>query len=63
MRQPRHISQPSDLAPGIKSWVDNCLIPILVKDYLTEAQKTLATEAESVSHSAGEVTSPPEVNQ
>lgn len=63
MRQPRHISQPSDLAPGIKSWVDNCLIPILVKDYFSGAQKILATEAHSVAHSAGEMTSQPEVNR
>ena len=63
MRQAGHTSQPSDLAPEIKNWVDNCFIPILVKDYLGGARKTLATEAEAVSHSTGQVTSQSEVDQ
>lgn len=58
-----HISERSLLVPAIKSWVDNCLIPILVKEYFSDAQKSLANQVHPVANSAGEVTSHSEVNQ
>jgi hypothetical protein len=53
----------STLPKELRSWVDNCLVPILMKEYLREAKKMLAPGGERVSHSAGEVTSRAEVNQ
>lgn len=58
-RDRTHAALPQEL----RSWVDNCLVPILVKEYLSKAQKTLATKAEFVAHSAGDVTSRTKVNQ
>jgi hypothetical protein len=63
MRTARDISQNAAPLEGIRSWVDNCLVPILANEYLREGRKTVATEADSVAHSAGEVASHAEVNQ
>ena len=38
------------LPPAVKDWLDNVIVPTLVRDYLAEQQpeKGLATEAEPV---------------
>ena len=38
------------LNAALRSWVDNCIVPILVKEYLTslQAEKELAAGAEPV---------------
>ena len=63
MRSARDISKNAALPEGIKSWVDNCLVPILANEYLSESLKNVATEADCVAHSAAEVTSHAEVNK
>ena len=41
------------LLAEFQSWIDNCLVPILLKQYLADldCQSQLATGAESVAHS------------
>ncbi len=41
-------AQKSTLSPQMRSWVDNCLVPILVREYLArlECEKSLAPSAE-----------------
>jgi hypothetical protein len=60
MRQMHYNSTPP---PELKSWVENCLVPILVRKYLEEAKATLAIGSEGVRDSAGEITLPDEVNK
>ena len=40
----------SALSPELKSWVDNCLVPILVREYLEEIEreKSTCSEGEAV---------------
>src|SRR5438552_532296 len=33
-------------SPELKSWVDNCLVPILVKEFLKQSKADLASEAQ-----------------
>ena len=42
-------AQRSALSPQMRSWVDNCLVPILVREYLAqlECEKSLAPEAKA----------------
>ncbi len=42
------------LPAALKSWIDNCVVPALVREYLArlECEKMLATEAEPTVESA-----------
>ena len=47
-----------------KSWLDRCLVPILVRQYLEEAKATVAVASEDVRDSACEMmTLPDEVKK
>ena len=46
----------SALSPEMKSWIDNCLVPILIKEYLAESQNAVATPAILVAESNAEST-------
>ena len=61
-RHVKPIGCSTTLSPATKSWVDNCLVPILVNEYLTESKKPLATQSSRVAESAG-TTLPREVNK
>ena len=34
------------LSPELKSWIDDVIVPALVREYLTEREKTACSEAE-----------------
>ncbi len=55
----------SKLSPEIRSWIDNCIVPILVKEYLTEMkmETKLAVGSRSVAQFATDGTTPSEVVQ
>jgi hypothetical protein len=44
--------QDCSLSAEIRSWVDNCLVPILASAFLKESKKILATESALVSESS-----------
>jgi hypothetical protein len=48
-RAPRSV-----IAPELKSWIDNCFVPILVKEYLAGhvVEKTVAAESAPIVTSA-----------
>jgi hypothetical protein len=54
-----------NLNHALRSWVDNCIVPILVKEYLTslQAEKELAAGAELVAEFKTTNPSPGEVTQ
>ncbi len=39
-------AQKSALSPQMRSWVDNCLVPILVEEYLAELEREESACAE-----------------
>ncbi len=47
-------AQKSALSPQMRSWVDNCLVPILVREYLAEMEreKSACSEGEPVAECA-----------
>lgn len=47
----------------LKSWLDNCLVPILAKVYLSTVNKTVATDAQPVADSAAEAVTHSKVNR
>jgi hypothetical protein len=47
----------SALSPALRSWIDNCLVPILVKEFLAEArerEKVLDAESRRVAQFAAD---------
>ncbi len=44
----------STLTPELRSWIDNCVVPALVREYLVrlECEKRLASSAEATVESA-----------
>lgn len=42
--------QRREIAPELKSWIDNCVVPLLVKEYLAEYESTkkIAAKADDV---------------
>ena len=54
-----------NLDPALRTWVDNCIVPILVKDYLASLQvaKELAPAAEPMAQFSGMGSSSGEVKQ
>jgi hypothetical protein len=48
------------LSPELKSWVDNCLVPVLIKVFLEEfdSQDQLALEIENMKDCTSGITSP-----
>jgi hypothetical protein len=42
------------LSPALRSWVDSCLVPILLKEYFSqiESEKPVATESERMAECA-----------
>ncbi len=52
----------SALSPELKSWVDNCLVPILVREYVGELdrEKSACSEGEPVTEFATSRTVPSE---
>jgi hypothetical protein len=44
------------LSPALRSWVDTCLVPILLKEYLSqiESERPVATESEHMAECAAE---------
>jgi|GraSoiStandDraft_34_1057297.scaffolds.fasta_scaffold1397985_2 hypothetical protein len=60
----REVHYNSTLPPELKSWLDRCLVPILVRQYLEEAKATVAVASEDVRDSACEMmTLPDEVKK
>ncbi len=51
-------AQKSALAPQMRSWVDRCLVPILVREYLAEMEreKSACSEVEPVAECAAKST-------
>ena len=54
-----------DLDPAIRSWVDNCLVPILVKEFLASRQvdEELASGAKPMQECGAKESSSDEVAQ
>jgi len=44
-------------SPELKSWVDNCLVPILMKEFLKGWKGDLASEVETMAESPAEAKS------
>ena len=46
--------QGSGLSPELRSWIDNCLVPILVREYLAEMdrEKSACSKSKPVKDSA-----------
>lgn len=51
------------LGPAVQSWIDNCVVPILVKEYLEVWQKAVANESDFVAESTADITVAREVNK
>jgi hypothetical protein len=55
--------QNSELSPEVKSWIDSCLVPILVKEYLKQSKKTIAIESAPMPKSVAVITDGLEVSK
>jgi hypothetical protein len=49
--------------PPLKSWIDNCIVPILLDEYLKDLQKDVANESDSVADSTAGVKPSFQVNK
>ncbi len=51
---PHNTAQKSALSPQMRGWIDNCLVPILVREYLAgrEREKSACSEVEPVAECA-----------
>lgn len=54
-----------EISPGLRSWIDNCLVPIMVKEFLAglSGEKSLDDELTSVAELSTDSTAPNEVIQ
>jgi hypothetical protein len=55
----------SRLSSELRSWIDNCIVPILVKEYFAvlESEKNIDLSPETVTNCVGEVNSSTEVRK